>query len=36
MKDWFISLDESIKSKVKFADDYALVVEGVRNIMIKT
>lgn len=35
-KYWFISLDESIKSKVKFADDHALVAEEVGKIVVKT
>jgi len=34
-KDWFTSLDESIKSKVKFIDDHALVVEDIGKIVIK-
>ncbi|XP_020239332.1 uncharacterized protein LOC109818302 [Cajanus cajan] len=34
-KDWFASLDESIKSKVKFADDRVLMAKGVGKIVIK-
>lgn len=34
-KDWFTSLDEIIKSKVKFADARVLTVEGIGKITVK-
>nr|KYP68042.1 Retrovirus-related Pol polyprotein from transposon TNT 1-94 [Cajanus cajan] len=34
-KDWFVNLDESIKSKVKFADDRVMIAEGVGKILIR-
>lgn len=34
-KDWFINLDESKKSTVKFADDSKLVSQGIGKVMIK-
>jgi len=35
-KDWFINLDESKKSIVKFADDSKLVSQGIGKVMIKS
>lgn len=34
-KDWFINLDKSKKSTVKFADDSKLVSQGIGKVMIK-
>jgi len=34
-KDWFIDMDHSIKSKVRFADDRTMKVEGVGRVKIK-
>lgn len=34
-KDWFINLDESKKSTVKFEDDSKLVSQGIGKVMIK-
>ena len=31
-KEWFISLDDSSKSKVRFADDSSLIVEGIGRV----
>nr|XP_004516931.1 uncharacterized protein LOC101510918 [Cicer arietinum] len=34
-KDWFINLDESMKSKVKFANSSSLMAEGVGEVLIQ-
>ncbi|MCI28166.1 retrovirus-related pol polyprotein from transposon TNT 1-94, partial [Trifolium medium] len=33
--DWFVSINKSMKSRVKFADDSALSAEGVGDVLIK-
>lgn len=34
-KDWFIEMDHSIKSRVRFADDRTMKVEGVGKVKVK-
>lgn len=34
-RDWFVDLDENVKSKVRFADDSVVPVEGVGRILIQ-
>lgn len=34
-KNWFINLDESKKSILKFVDDSKLVAQGIRKVVIK-
>jgi hypothetical protein len=34
-RDWFVELDFSIKSRIRFADDRTMKVEGVGKVMIR-
>ena len=34
-KDWFVCLDERMKSKVRFADDSTMLAEGIGNVLIQ-
>jgi hypothetical protein len=34
-REWLVDLDERKKGKIKFADDQALVAEGIGNMLIK-
>ncbi|XP_019416922.1 PREDICTED: uncharacterized protein LOC109328099 [Lupinus angustifolius] len=34
-KDWFVTLDKSLETKIKFADDSFITAEGIGKVMIK-
>ena len=36
IREWFLNLDQSVKSQVKFADDRILTAEGIGKVLIKT
>ena len=35
-REWFLNLDQSVKSQVKFADDRTLSAKGIGKVLIKT
>jgi len=34
-REWFVSIDDKVKSKIKFAGNNFVTVEGIRKVMIQ-
>ena len=33
-KEWFVNIDDKVKSKIKFADNSSVTAEGIGKVMI--
>ncbi|XP_006576006.1 uncharacterized protein [Glycine max] len=34
-REWFVNIDDKVKSKIKFADNSSVIAEGIRKVMIQ-
>ena len=34
-KEWFVNIDDKVKSKIKFADNNSVIAEGIGKVMIQ-